>query len=1040
MSCANLVQAYDRKPSSFDPRYLLSSNSAFDLPSGEAYLVDRGDAPFIPQDSNTVSGATELFFITSALLRVSLFPILRIQKEYNHRFRHVFDRLTTAAKEHGVRTKVPDHLSRYAGGLLGLETLLDDRELISEAVSFCTLQLRFVSDLVDRDDAAKVFAMLPEYIAKLPAHFIAHAALRHQTSITPLQGEHVIASTTKLLGAGLGLSTTVQIDLISICSAFFKSGIQKAIAREKRGGRRKRGSYSAPDEGVIDRRGLDIYTSLDRNDHGVTVFTSTFVANRLGPALIKSFVALNLATLDAEKENSNKNQAQSDIADLILRLWAHPSGDCRRSITALSEEDLSAFLRSVCATIGIEIDCVFQSLYDIADIIRQKPRNSPLGYNEKRTIDSRASFLASFLGQSRRFLMLLACLSEDDRIASIIGGGSPTVSKDMAALVVSIFDKLTSTNGTTNSAIDFCKFHLSPYGDSQRGMTMAHPVEEILYARLFVRNEFGLDVSMLCHLLLGLCSRWHSASMRRNQGGGLADCILSNDDFNPSHWHAIFQRFVATHQNMDEMHNAQDLSFIEKTDGHVASWMWKDKYESPPDIGLEESKRSREYVSQQDQFTHAQIDQQTANTEAIGIFVLDLKRREQPKNTATTNTDIEALERTILGDSAMGSFGDEDYTNCLKDWLVSSDSFTDETFGALDHFYASNARAASNPSLGKRLIKDAKRVWKDLPLPHPAASIFTCYSEERMDIASSIIVGAEGTPYSLGLFVFDIFHPQMYPSTAPLVHFMTTGGGTIRFHPNLYNDGKVCLSLLGTTSAGDTSQRWNPAHSSLAQVLLSIQSQILSVAEPFFSEGGGHGGMKNTRAGIEGSARYNASLRLATLRLAILAPLKSPPRGFTDVVHRHFAMCRKRLLVQSKVWTLEARGTELYSRFLRAYSELSLLLADDSLKLRSDWELNNNGSENKEIGAISPLRSDLDRLAEQDPKVHGDFQSLLGKSANQGGSGGPQDRKGNNGGIHRGSSPIHAAASADAADDDDLEAINDALLAEALALSLAGQN
>ena len=52
--------------------------------------------------------------------------------------------------------------------------------------------------------------------------------------------------------------------------------------------------------------------------------------------------------------------------------------------------------------------------------------------------------------------------------------------------------------------------------------------------------------------------------------------------------------------------------------------------------------------------------------------------------------------------------------------------------------------------------------------------------------------------------------------------------------PSKYNDGKVCLSLLGTTGAGDESQRWNPHESSLAQVLLSIQSQILDVAEVSF--------------------------------------------------------------------------------------------------------------------------------------------------------------------------------------------------------------
>ena len=141
---------------------------------------------------------------------------------------------------------------------------------------------------------------------------------------------------------------------------------------------------------------------------------------------------------------------------------------------------------------------------------------------------------------------------------------------------------------------------------------------------------------------------------------------------------------------------------------------------------------------------------------------------------------------------------------------------------------------------------------------HPNASLFVCYDEERMDICRALIVGAARTPYSMGLFQFDICYPQLYPSAAPMVHFMTTGmlskliicyqvvlsvnlsnhlflrnsgGGQVRFSPNLYNDGKVCLSLLGTTNAGKESHRWSPKKSSLAQVLLSIQSQILDVAE-----------------------------------------------------------------------------------------------------------------------------------------------------------------------------------------------------------------
>lgn len=61
-----------------------------------------------------------------------------------------------------------------------------------------------------------------------------------------------------------------------------------------------------------------------------------------------------------------------------------------------------------------------------------------------------------------------------------------------------------------------------------------------------------------------------------------------------------------------------------------------------------------------------------------------------------------------------------------------------------------------------------------------------------------MIAGPEGTPYEGGLFEFDCFMPLEYPDTPPLIHLRTTGAGTVRFNPNLYNDGKVCLSLLGT--------------------------------------------------------------------------------------------------------------------------------------------------------------------------------------------------------------------------------------------------
>jgi ubiquitin-protein ligase len=70
--------------------------------------------------------------------------------------------------------------------------------------------------------------------------------------------------------------------------------------------------------------------------------------------------------------------------------------------------------------------------------------------------------------------------------------------------------------------------------------------------------------------------------------------------------------------------------------------------------------------------------------------------------------------------------------------------------------------------------------------------------DQRCDLLKVLISGSDGTPYANGLFEFDVFFPTNYPLSPPKLSFLTTGGGTVRFNPNLYQDGKICLSILGT--------------------------------------------------------------------------------------------------------------------------------------------------------------------------------------------------------------------------------------------------
>lgn len=49
-------------------------------------------------------------------------------------------------------------------------------------------------------------------------------------------------------------------------------------------------------------------------------------------------------------------------------------------------------------------------------------------------------------------------------------------------------------------------------------------------------------------------------------------------------------------------------------------------------------------------------------------------------------------------------------------------------------------------------------------------SIYVRVYEERMDLLRAVILGAPGTPYHDGLFVFDLYLPPEYPHTPPVWH------------------------------------------------------------------------------------------------------------------------------------------------------------------------------------------------------------------------------------------------------------------------------
>jgi ubiquitin-protein ligase len=214
----------------------------------------------------------------------------------------------------------------------------------------------------------------------------------------------------------------------------------------------------------------------------------------------------------------------------------------------------------------------------------------------------------------------------------------------------------------------------------------------------------------------------------------------------------------------------------------------------------------------------------------------------------------------------------------------------------------------------KRLSSEIPTLANDIPI-HFDASIFLRV-DDNPSVMRALITGPLDTPYDSGCFIFDIFIPQEYPITNPLLLFVNTGNK--RFNPNLYAEGKVCLSILGTglsngSYSGPTpqnSEKWNSETSTLYQVLISIQAQIL-IENPYFNEPG-HESYFGTDQGKKSDRAYNNNIRLYTMKHTILDLAKNPKMypQFEDVFKQHFTMKKEVILKNCKKWTDDAKVYE----------------------------------------------------------------------------------------------------------------------------------
>ena len=150
-----------------------------------------------------------------------------------------------------------------------------------------------------------------------------------------------------------------------------------------------------------------------------------------------------------------------------------------------------------------------------------------------------------------------------------------------------------------------------------------------------------------------------------------------------------------------------------------------------------------------------------------------------------------------------------------------------------------------------RLLKDVKQIMKN---PLTENGIYYIHDDADILKGYALIIGPSETPYFGGNYFFEFTYPVDYPHTPPAVKYWTNGNN-VRFNPNLYVCGKVCVSLLNTWR-GD---QWTSCQS-ISTVLLTLCTLLCK--DPLLNEPG-------VEKGHRDMTTYDEIIQFANLDIAV---------------------------------------------------------------------------------------------------------------------------------------------------------------------------
>ena len=131
----------------------------------------------------------------------------------------------------------------------------------------------------------------------------------------------------------------------------------------------------------------------------------------------------------------------------------------------------------------------------------------------------------------------------------------------------------------------------------------------------------------------------------------------------------------------------------------------------------------------------------------------------------------------------------------------------------------------------KRIMNELKELEESKEILKQSG-IYFHYDESNIEKINVMFIGPNETPYEKGFYFFELTYPEEYPMTPPTMKYNTQGLLTsankkdtikIRFNPNLYTNGKVCISMLNTWNGPG----WVPTNTA-SNVFVAIQALVFN--------------------------------------------------------------------------------------------------------------------------------------------------------------------------------------------------------------------